>query len=337
MSPPKRPDDWRTFGWHGITLRVPKGWDLGKVTGNARSGYVRLDDLEIARVEVEWRSDPPPRPVSQIVDRYLANLEREASRKATAFDVQRHLHLVKDEEALKGHEYECFRWRADYQAYNLARRCGDCGRLVLVRIFAKRNERLEDVIRSVLASLGDHPEKGMNTWAIYDLMCYVPEEFGLLESGLKSGDIRLTFQDPAAKKTDHTLEVEYVSLASVLLSQASLIEWFESFFAKSLKDFEITHQEQAIQGHSGVEVRGRPKPRWRQLLKPMPFLSPRPRRHMKARAWHCEESNKIYVIRAYSKNPSDGLLEVIPIEVVCHQAKAASKPRGHAELSARPQ
>jgi hypothetical protein len=177
---------------------------------------------------------------------------------------------------------------------------------------------MDDLVSTILASLTDHPEEGKNTWAVYDLMCYVPEAFTLLERSLKSGNIQLTFQNPARKKPEHTVLVEYVSLASMLLRKVSLMEWFESFFAKPLRDFQIIHDDVEVQGHRGIEVLGRPKSRWRQLLVPLPLISRKPRRYMKARAWHCEESNKIFAIRVISRDQADELFEVMPIEVVCH-------------------
>ena len=34
---------WTDFGWHGIRLRVPDDWNLGKVEGDFKSGYARLE------------------------------------------------------------------------------------------------------------------------------------------------------------------------------------------------------------------------------------------------------------------------------------------------------
>ena len=42
--------DWTDFGWQGVHLRVPDEWNLGKVDGDAKSGYARLDDAEIVQV-----------------------------------------------------------------------------------------------------------------------------------------------------------------------------------------------------------------------------------------------------------------------------------------------
>ena len=41
--------EWADFGWQGVCLRVPDEWNLGKVDGDAKSGYARLDDSEIVR------------------------------------------------------------------------------------------------------------------------------------------------------------------------------------------------------------------------------------------------------------------------------------------------
>lgn len=321
--------NWRTFGWEGITLEVPQDWHLGKVTGDAKSGYARLDDSHMARIELEWRAGTGLHPVSQIVGKYLANLQKEARQKSSPFEAERHLDLFREQGAQEGRDYETFRWIADYRAHNLARRCPHCGRIVLVRVLARQGEHLDDLIRSVLGSLRDHAEAGRHTWAIYDLECAVPETFQLLERSLKSGNIRLAFHEPK-RKPEHTLQVEYVALAGMLLGRVSLIQWFESFFSRWLRDFQISDEPAHIYGHPGVQVHGRPRFRWPQALLSMPFFRRKARRFMRAWAWHCPPSNKLFVVRAVSRDASDPLFQEMPIEVVCHQAQAASDPRGDA-------
>ncbi|HIG18679.1 MAG TPA: hypothetical protein EYQ31_16105, partial [Candidatus Handelsmanbacteria bacterium] len=41
------------FSWQGVRLRVPSEWELGRVDGDADSGYARLDDARMVRAEVE--------------------------------------------------------------------------------------------------------------------------------------------------------------------------------------------------------------------------------------------------------------------------------------------
>ena len=115
------------------------------------------------------------------------------------------------------------------------------------------------------------------------------------------------------------------------------MRWFEGFYSKWLRDFQISDEPAHIQGHPGIQVRGRPKSRWRQALVPMPFLRRRPRRYMRAWAWHCPPSNKLFVVRAAGRDASDPLFEEMPVEVDCHQAQAAPEPRGDARLSPRSQ
>ena len=45
---------WHTVGWQGISLHVPEEWNIGGIGGTRDDGYLRLQDADLARVEIKW-------------------------------------------------------------------------------------------------------------------------------------------------------------------------------------------------------------------------------------------------------------------------------------------
>ena len=82
-------DSWSTFQWHGIGLDIPEEWNPGKIVGDPKSGNVRLDDTEIIRIELEWKSADGDSRVDQIVDRYVEGLAKTAQKEKRSLKVER--------------------------------------------------------------------------------------------------------------------------------------------------------------------------------------------------------------------------------------------------------
>lgn len=351
----KRYTEWYTFGWHGITVRLPSEWNLGRIGGDVRtgvSGYLRLDDAEMSRVEIEWRAAlESKRPSSgssaagdapnlkrrqgvdvnakKVVDQYLAVLQKKAKRKGTAFTVQRDLPLAQIPD-----EHECFIWEADFRAYNLARICSVCGRIVMLRVLAKLPETGEELASSIFESLQDHPDEGSRYhWGVYDLTFSVPSELTLEEYSLQSGHLSFRFQEKTGKKqagsagsrlrawwgrpARRIYEIDRFSLGSLLLKRCnSLAEWFDLHFHKTLRDAVVEYQPSEFGGHSGYVLTGRPKSGWRRLLVPLPFVSRRSRCYLTGRVWHCPESDKIFSIKIVT--PKCELFADEVVAIVCH-------------------
>ena len=332
------PAEWVDFGWQGVRLRVPADWSLGKVDGNYKNGYVRLDDASIVRLEVEWRESPPASrrrlPIEDLVTKYLSRLEKKAEKSSLEFTVQRQARFLKDKRWLEGEEYETFTWEADYRALNLARACKHCGRILLLRVLGPPDEALEGVAEQIFRSLKDHPTDGTVFWCVYGLEFRVPEEFSLSEHQLRSGNIQLTFESG-----NHVCRVQRLSLANQLLKGTDLTSWHAGFFRKQLRDLSYDTSESQEGGHEGLRVEGQPRSRWRQLLRPIPFLNPRPRQYLAGRVWHCETTNKICVVdHLYKKKDERGdLCDVLTRRYVCHQEKAEAESRGDVELAASPE
>ena len=327
-----RGGEWGRFGWQGIQLSVPEDWDLGKVDGDYNSGYARLDDAEIVRAEVEWRTAPKGRqhlPVGQLVDRYLGKLEKKAAKEHLDFAVHRRARILTDKRWLEGCDHETFVWESDYRAYNLAKACPTCGRIVLLRVLCQLGETAQELADNVFRSLLDHGADDSLFWCVYGMTFCTPADYKLISHELRSGHIQLTFEQKG-----HVCRLQRLSMASLLLKGTTLQEWYPAFFKKQLRDIDFEVLEALQRGHEGLTVTGHPRSRWRQLLRPLPFVNPRPRQYLDARVWHCGEANKICVAEhLYRKRDQRGILaETLTNGFTCHEEGAETDPGGDAQL-----
>ena len=327
---------WADFGWQGVRLRVPEDWNLGKVDGSPDSGYARLDDAEIVRAEVEWRTirERANESVGALVDRYVEGLEKKAGKADLNFAVQRRAKFLKDKRWLEGRDYETFTWEADFRAFNLALKAAD-GRILLLRLLGGRDEDLREIVEEVMPSLEDHFEEEQWVWSVYGLQFSMPTDFKLESHELKSGHIQLSFE-----KGKQICRVQRLSLAQLLLKKRELSDWYPVFFKKQLRDMDVEVAAEEVDGHPGLRMTGKPRSRWRQILRPLPWINPRPRQYMDGRAWHCEATSKICIVEHLfrKKDQRGDLTERIADGYLCHQEESTeAESRGHAQLATRSQ
>ena len=287
-------EDVVDFVWQGLRLEVPEDWNLGRVDGDFEKGYARLDDAEIVRLEIEWRrlkGRGEALRLTELVDRYLANLQKKADKAGASFAVQRQARFLKNKKFLSDREYEVFTWEADFRAYNLAIVLAG-GRVVLLRVLARRDESLAEQAEAVFSSLVDLEGEDDYLWSIYGLRFAVPAQLKLESHSLKSGHIQLDF----AGDNKQVLRVHRLSMARILLKGAELADWYPGFFKKDLRDMIVDITTADVHGRGGLAIEGRPRSRWRQLLRPLPFLNPRPRQYLRARVWHDTDTDKIAIV-----------------------------------------
>ncbi len=310
--------DWSLFGWHGLTLEVPLEWNPGKITGDSKSGSVRLDDPTLARLDIEWKDARGDTRVAPIVDRFVDGLAQSARKEKKSLDVERALDMgwLELPDACSP---VFFAWQAEDRIHALAFYSAASDRLFFVKIRTKLDEDAGDNISRILNSIRDTAPDGDRTWALYDLVCSSPPQFSLETYDLKSGHLRLCFQHG-----QNILQFDRLSLAKVLLKKRTLSDWYQEFFRKNLRHVSLDSNETSIGEHFGLTVRGKPKSRWRGLLMPLPFWNARPRLNMEARVWTCDDVNKIYAVHTYYRRQKDAPdIENARRAVVCHRESVA--------------
>ena len=84
-----RYDAWAALGWQGFLMRVPSEWNPGRLTGDFKTGSLRVDDAEVVRMEMEWREAQGDVSVSGVVDRFVEGLTKEVQRKKADLVIKR--------------------------------------------------------------------------------------------------------------------------------------------------------------------------------------------------------------------------------------------------------
>jgi hypothetical protein len=302
--------DLVTFGWQGMTMRVPAEWTLGAIGGDYKAGYLRLDDAHAGRVEIKWSERQVD--LDRALERYLAKLGKRRQLDLQVDDRARVLsRRSKPDKRLRG-----FVWGAgDRQATGVIWRCSKCGRTVVAQVMSAAGDRGQALAHDVLASLEDHARDGRHTWALYGLRFEVPERFRLERQKLMAGYLELAFASGRCR-----LRVLRWGMAEVALAERDLQHWYE---VEQVRRRDVVWECQPAtverhEDHDGLAVSGH---RHRLLHRPRRAVERLARLRIACdfdgRAWHCPQSNRIYSVEAVHHQEPAMLLEVVA-SVACH-------------------
>jgi len=296
-------DEWSRFGWQGIEFDIPAEWGLSKIEGDRNTGYLRIDDEDMVRLEGKWSAAQKGKyDLEKEIANQLKQLDKRARKAGLETTTRRKLKLVR----FKERSWECFYWKGDFVAYNLLTYCEGCGRVLLLRVLFREDEPAREVSRRVFESISDHNEECRDYWSVFGLKLNVPTNFTLKKSSLKTGEIRLLFD----REKKEQLEVIRVSLAEYHLRERTLEQWFERFMEKELRPFAWTQETARIHEHRGFLLEGR----LRMTRRLLPFK----RRHLACHVWNCQESDKLFILHSTLKDPNDPVFEEICASIECH-------------------
>jgi len=306
MASKQNPErNWTAFAWRGIQLDVPDDWNLGAVTGTDRKGHLRLDDDEIARVEVNWERGRARLDVKAAAASHLEQLERVARKKKIAFRSKRNVRIAVPADM----ETTCFEWRGDFHALNLLAFCSSCKRVTLVRVLGRPGEKLKPVAARVFESLRDHAVNGVIPWAVYGFRCAVPEQFHLEDSVLNLQRVELKFrsggEEAAAARSN---------LAAMQLRERTLEQWLREAFRKELKNFDLKVASRTYRGHEALDFSG--KTRLARIRSVVARSS-----KLVGRLWRCGDSDKLFVVRWRGREDRSTAFEPFCDSVSCHEVR----------------
>lgn len=296
------------FGWQGMTARVPADWTLGAIGGDYKSGYARLDDAFMPRLELKWSEQEVN--LDRALERYLAKLGKRGRGRGVAIDDKARVisRRSKPHKKLRG-----FSWSGRERATGIIWKCDQCKRTVIAQVIAAPGEEGEALAREILTSLEDHGRDGRITWALYGLAFEAPERFRLERQKLMAGYLELAF---AAGR--RTLRVCRWGMAEVALTQRDLQHWYEVEQVRR-RDVIWDCEPQQVKAHDGLRVHGhrrrllhRPRRAAERLLR-LGIAS-----DFDGRVWHCPQSNRIYSVESVHHQDAETMLEVVE-SVGCHE------------------
>ena len=282
---------------------MPEEWTLGKIEGDRTSGYLRIDDEDMVRLEARWHV-----PKSGSVDiqaeaeKQIKEIEKKNKKSKQKVVVKRNVKLVQREDC----DWECYHMRAEFNVWNLVNHCHVCGRVILVRLFHLPKEDDKDLAVRVFESLIDHQEDCHDHWDVYGLSMRLPTSFELDQPSLKTGEIHLQF-----KRKRESFIGRRISLAEMQLREVSLKEWSIKRFGADWKKFQWQIEESEFNGHDSCLVLGRARIT-RQVWSPLSA------KILKCCVWHCKDSDKLFILHAQMKDEESDLFEQVCESIHCH-------------------
>lgn len=292
--------DSKIFAWQGISLKIPQNWDLGAIEGEWKEGYFRLDDPEDIRLELKWRREKRKVSLENVLENYLANLKLQAKRKKLTFlSVKPREELTKI--YLRDKEVKTFSWKSGSQdgrdsggeIFGFVSQCNRCHAVMMIQTFLREKDL--GLIPDILKTLDDHPASNFTSWAVYDFMFSLPNDFTLDRCSLKSGYLEFTFSTNSAQ-----IKIRRWGLANILLGSVQLNQWSRDIAPKVLRNkINSSPIEKNDEGHEVLTLSVR---RWKWNA----FY-----------VRHCGETNKLYTLD-YTGKKDEELFKQIYSKIQCH-------------------
>ena len=209
-------DDWCVFGWAGTQLEIPRTWELSGLSGDERSGYLRLDDAEMPRLELKWAHTRKKKPdLHATLDEYF-KLIRKNYKRGPELSFRRNVTLIKEPEFFEGRNVIGFSWKGGVRANGLIFHAGK--RITIVQVMGRLKENWRPMVLRIFGSICLHGEGqalalrtddregqalalrssgGSNArhtlWSAYGLALCVPNEYKLERQKLLSGYLLFAF------------------------------------------------------------------------------------------------------------------------------------------------
>jgi len=286
---------FKTFGWNGFELKVPKDWDMSIDRGGFDKGYIRLDGLKFPRLEVSWEQykEDKVKPLNDIVEAAKKHL-RKKDKNVRFIGKDRSIRIYR-------HPARRIRWRIDGdEGYLIIWYCDKSQRLYRLQIFFKQDEywSFKSVITEILKSFKCHVGGNLYTWTALDFTLKLPKIFRLEQRTYKVGKIALLFESK-----DSAIFINRIGMANVVLSEKydddlrKLLE--EEHLPDIRKRFKIPKFKRvrrfSDERHEGFIMTTSYKS---GIFMPKEFF-------VKTRVWTCEPSNKIYAVTMVIRKGSE--------------------------------
>lgn len=316
--------EWSTAGWQGLSVSVPRTWNLAAYGGDNRSGNARWDNDEstrdgIAGLEVRWNESA--KPVTEIdlerrIDQYFDGITRQSRKQKLAVETKSA--TVSDEAHPERTASRTFVFRTDRKGVGRIWHCSRCRRTVIAQVVMAGNTDIA-IPRRVLDGLLCHPaDSEWRLWSLYDLHTEIPAEYSLpRKPQLMNIYVELAFQ--AGRSTDE-IRIEQWGVANVQLRGAYLDEWFREKSGPLLSTLRYESEETSAHGHMALRIAGKRTGLRYWLLEAWPQLQRfrKPSPYYEACLWECPETNKVHLVQSFTRRHRPELLEQIVARTICH-------------------
>lgn len=343
--------DWTVFGWAGIQLEIPTTWELSGLSGDQKTGYLRLDDGDMPRLELKWAHTRRKKPdLHATLDEYF-KLIRKTYKKGTELSFRRNVNLIKEDEFFKGGSILGFSWKGNIRANGLIFHTGK--RITIVQVMGRLKENWRPTVLRIFQSITDRSGAPLTLWSAYGLKLGVPKEYKLERQKLLSGYLLFAFvAKPVpfqsairlAKRASSRfgnngsiensnisppdkgrLSIERYGPAEVMLNDYKdtpnpLEEWFRAKYAKAIRGygFEVTSttdsedERLTLIGQQTRLYDGVP------LTSVLVLDKLSKRTALVFHLWQCNHSNRIYVIQSIGSTDAHSIVQKVAESIECH-------------------
>ena len=307
---------WTTLGWNGITVELPEDWELSGLSGDDKSGYLRLEDADIPRLELKWSESKQKKPdLQRVLDDYFKLVRKNYKRRDTNLHIQRNVNLIKDPQFFEDREVAFFNWKGDFRASGVIFHCQICKRITIAQVMGHLKENIKETTHRILSSVQDHPVGQSTLWSAYQLNAEVPRRYRLDKHKLLSGYLLFSFVDGSRK-----VSIERYGVADVTLKEQDLEEWFRARYAKAIRGYGFSIESSNGDADEQLKLIGEEtRIIDRVPLAPALIIDKVMRRKTFAvNLWRCHHSNRIYVVQAIAKQDAARTAEEIAASIRRH-------------------
>jgi len=296
--PPDRPREPR-FAWRGMSLWTPADWDLAAVSGSVDRGRCTLDDPNMRRLELSWRTSRKPKDLNAAAVSYVKEVVRSRGRPPTTPE-------PRDDLRFGDADARVAAWPSDDGVEILGTSwCETCRRLSHVHLYLKKAEVGSELPRDVLGTYRDHPAPGAATWRFFDVSLALPTEWLLQREQFRTAFLRLDFARARAR-----LAVLRLGVARVLLKGRDVEAWLREFMGKDLKPYALEAEPWEHPDGPGVSLAGASRRRlWRPAAGEVRLM-----------AWRVEETDRLCVVSCAA--PAGELPDVAALACALRDTKA---------------
>jgi hypothetical protein len=325
---------WHRLGWQGIELTVPEEWNLGGIGGGQEEGYLRIQDAEMARVELKWATSTGFVDIDAAVDGYLKKI-RQDQKQSKDMEIDTDASVV-SKRKMRKKVLRGFSWRSDMHGLGAAWYCADCKRTFIAQVLTKPEEDGPALAERVLAGIKDHPTGGWLRWATYNFDAQVPEDFSLTARKLMAGHIQLTFKRDVAARTARSIMLQNLvvpeeltlarwGMAGTMLKNKTLQQWAADEMGTRLKRIKPELEPTETNGHEAVHVSATnlslQGPLFRTIARfaEVPYAD-----RIRGLIWHCPKSNSVHLVQMLIDYTNEQLLSEIASRFECHSSEDAA-------------
>ena len=349
--------DWTLFGWAGIQLEIPTTWELSGLSGDQKTGYLRLDDAEMPRLELKWAHTRRKKPdLHATLDEYF-KLIRKTYKKSTELSFRRNVNLIKEEEFFNTKDVIGFSWKGGIRANGLIFHTGK--RITIVQVMGRLKENWRPTVLRIFQSIVDHGDAPLTLWSAYGLQLGVPKEYKLERQKLLSGyllfafvakpvrfqsairlaklasnrlrrngsveDVRRGEVTSPVSSDKGRLSVERYGPAEVMLSDYKdapnpLEAWFRAKYAKAIRGYGFEVTSDTTSEDERLTLIGQQTRLYDGVpLTPVLMLDKLSKRTaLVFHLWRCNQSNRIYVIQSIGSTDAHSTVQKVAKSIECH-------------------